>query len=633
MAFRVLVRSVSVLSRSSSHTPVTSRLIPNLVAEVHRSPLWATLGERHLSDTSTAGEKDYFQIAPKRTKLDNLVDEATESEDILQAWVKHPGNGNQAGIVLKKWAHLVIKTKGKFKDQPPELLEDPRLKTILTTVSQDVSSVWNGNLVSTLQILWTINLPPTHPVLNSVQIEVLWRIRRFTYKQLSHLIVWGASSTERHDEAIVNAALKQLELRWSEIADAKTLTALISKGDRMSPTLLDRLEDKALEFAEDFSSKDICEVCKSLAFQSRRSVPLLRALSYQLLQKPLLDFTTPRMLDMAFAFGKLHFNNTELFQRIASRLLPRVAELSSDEVVRFAKSFALLKWLHIPLFDAFAEHFITNKKSYSLLSLSNLLMSFAQLGFQPTEVDEFFTKVHPSLENSLSKLETFLQTDVAWSLCVLQQARPEYLIPLLKEENISTLKICSSTRKENYRLKLLHIAASLQLEDPGSFDTATSQRALLAIPCDGVSSGLTPLQTSLREVLHNVVNNRKDALRVGVDTIFGWNIDGEIVVDRDNKPVSLTSFKAPHLPDERGEEPLPEGAQRIAFLALDFHNFHPNSKNLLGRSVLRRRQLQLAGFITVEVPHFDWLQLKTDNQQLSYLKDKIGKAVAEDMAK
>ncbi|XP_035474212.1 FAST kinase domain-containing protein 4 [Scophthalmus maximus] len=620
MAGRLLGRYAPLLCRTSSQAPAATaaiavRLCP-AATEMRRARGWPRVTERLMCQGKTVPNNVTITNFLKISQLDNILEKAAVPEDILLAWAEHGRNANQAARTLFTLAVMVVKTKGDFN----VLMLDPRLLDMLNTLYRQVPSVWNSNIVCALRALWIINLPSTNPVLESVQTEVLWRIRRFSFKQLSHIADMGTFHKGYKNEAIVNAVMKQLELRWTEINDSKTISLLIVKGRNLSPTLMDKLEDKALELAEGFSATEIRRVCLSLATQSRRSVPLLRALSYHLLKKPSSEFTTPLILDMAFAYGKLNFHHSQVFQRMASELLPRVPELYPVNVIRCSKSLGFLKWLHIPLFEAFAEHYMANSEKYNIPAVCNLLMSFARLGFQPSMNEQFYNKVHSLLEVSLSGLEPLLQTNVVWSLCVLQQAKPQYLIPLTQQQHLTRLS-GGGVVGENIRLKLLHIAATLHLEYPGSSDSDIPS----SLTYSSVSPTLSPLQSSLREELQSLVGGRTEALRTGVDTVYGWTLEGELVVDSDNKPVDVSIMENATLPSR--------GVQRVAFLAWEYPHFGSKSKDLLGRFVMMKRHLQLAGFILVEVPYYEWLELKSDWQKSAYLKDKIRKAVAEDMAK
>ncbi|KAG2465281.1 FAST kinase domain-containing protein 4 [Polypterus senegalus] len=623
MALRLFSRCVRLFGVASIQsvstkfrTALPQRSLASLVSNLHSSPNTVATGRRGTSDDQEAG----FFRAPERTEFDDMIENADNFSELMKAWKERGSSANQATRIIAQIRRICTE-----KGIPTSnILKDPCFQQLLQAIDTQISTVWNGNLVGLLRCLGALGLASEHNILRSVQHEIHWRLRRLTYKHLVLLVDFFSdhASTDQQRE-LYSSVVKQLELRWTEITEPRTIALLMNKVGHLFPTLMDRLEDKALELAEKFTPEDARRVALALATQNRRSVPLLRALSYHLSQWRGTELKTGLLLDLAFAYGKLNFHQSQVFQRIAADLLPRVHDLSASDATRCAKSFAFLKWLNLPLFEAFTQHILDNSKSYNSNHLCNMVLAFARLNYQPSKADEFFDVVHKNLGKAMDQLDPFLQVDLVWSLCILQKTEGCTYIQTVLEpsfcRNLTGLGE-SQAKIESYKLKLMHINATARLECP-EYQGVALPEEMYIYPEEKKPS---PLQSGLREALCGLTGDNADMYRTAINTVHGWLIDGELLLNSENKPIPL------------GVQPIGTqagGCHRIAFLACEFPHYVSKSKDLLGRFVMQRRHLQRAGYLIVDVPYFEWLELKSDWQRVAYLKDKIGKTIAEDMAK
>uniref|UniRef100_F7GNY7 Transforming growth factor beta regulator 4 n=1 Tax=Macaca mulatta TaxID=9544 RepID=F7GNY7_MACMU len=441
-------------------------------------------------------------------QVDRLIKKAARPEELLELLGgSHHLDNNHAALVLIRLSHLLSE---KPKDKAL-LIQDARFQQLLCLLNSQINLVWHGTLSRLLRSLYALGLPRTSKELQSVEQEVRWRMRKLKYKHLAFLADSCATlSQEQHSQELLTELLMHLERRWTEIEDGRTLVTIMMKVGHLSEPLMNRLEDKCLELVEQFGPDELRKVLVTLAAQSRRSVPLLRAISYHLVQKP----------------------------------------------------FSLTK---------------------SVL------------------------------------------------LCVLQQAREAELQAVLHPEFHIQFLGGKSQKDQNTFQKLLHINATAMLEHPEYSGPLLPASAVAPRP-SALDRKVTPLQKELQETLKGLLGSA-DRGSLEVATQYGWVLDAEVLLDSDGQFLPVRDFVAPHLAQPTGSQPPPAGAKRLAFLRWEFPNFSTRSKDLLGRFVLARRHILAAGFLIVDVPFYEWLELKSEWQKGAYLKDKMRKAVAEELAK
>lgn len=110
-----------------------------------------------------------------------------------------------------------------------------------------ITAVWHGTLVKLLRSLYTLALPASSKELLSVEQEVRWRMRRLKFKHLAFLAESSATyMQERGSQELLAELLLNLERRWVEVEDGRTLVALLTKAGSLSESLMNHLEDKVL---------------------------------------------------------------------------------------------------------------------------------------------------------------------------------------------------------------------------------------------------------------------------------------------------------------------------------------------------------------------------------------------------
>lgn len=553
-----------------------------------------------------------------------MIQSMSSPEQLLQISSEHSKNGNRVAAIINQIAKVTETNR-------EEVVNDKRFGELLSAANKQIQTIWNARLVSLLRSLYVLRVDGKNHFLRSVETEVRWRLRKFSIELLGRLARQMVPYVQTEEQkALVQDLAKTVELRWTEVKDTKTLVNVIHSLGHVSKTLLERMEDKVLEFAELFTPEESRTITMALAAQNCRSLPMLRALSFHLVQRNK-ELWPSVIVDLAYAYAKLNFSPHQVLQKMASDLLPKFPELSNKEMTGCIRSFSSLRFFNLPLCEAIAQACLERSSSLTPSQLSSIILSFAHLNFLPNQQEEFFCTVVQRLSAELDSLSPPMLVDLVWSLCVLQLVTPGFLQKALEPPISRQFLGGVSNKSSNYSLKLTQINATAQLECPEYRGPLLPPSLVSAVTPPAGGGTPTALQNEIRNVLQDVFPDR-DTCIFNMKTVYGHHIDAEFVLDSENNPLALRHFADPHSVHGAGTDVLPEGARRFAVRSWEFYNFCLRTKDLTGVSALCRRHLRAAGFLVVEVPYYEWQELKSEWQKAAFLKDQMKKVVAEAMS-
>ncbi|XP_077993718.1 FAST kinase domain-containing protein 4-like [Glandiceps talaboti] len=614
---RTCLRPVLSLARCQQCSPILSSIqfLPNTVSNTMPRTFCVVAEDRPLFNL------DRLKGNIALTKLN----EAKTVDDIFKTVSECQLNEEEAAFTISQ-LHRFCKIQEDVSHG--DVTKDDRFDQLCRIIGQNVMQLSPGSVVSSLRNLLYMGVDYDHYLVKSLEYECKWRLRKFSFRHLTILAAFYSQFMKTKMQCeLMRDIVRVLELRWTEINQPKSLLILMARVSHLSPMLMEKLEDKALEMAEQLSQEDARRVALILANQNRRSIPLLRALAYHIVQRQY-ELELQVMMDICFAFAKLNFHHQELFEKILAELLRKLPKCNPRMVASFSKSFSYLKWLSYPLFDATSLYVVENLQHFKQQQLTNMILSYARLNFQPKNSDAFFKEIIPQLDLSVDSLKDNILIDVVWSLAILQAAPGNYLGKVLNSEFQERMSDGTSFLSLSNRLKLLHINTAAKLEC-NKYQGPYLSDDFIKSTNSVTGRRTTALQVAVQQTLVNVMGGDQ-FVHNKVLTPYGYQLDAECLIDSEINPLNPEKYKS--LGEDDDKLDLPDGARRLAVLAWDYQNYCYQSKDLLGRYVMAKRHLKKVGYTLVEVPYYEWNDMKSEWQRAAFIKDRINKAIAAEAA-
>ncbi|XP_063070745.1 FAST kinase domain-containing protein 3, mitochondrial-like [Engraulis encrasicolus] len=314
---------------------------------------------------------------------------------------------------------------------------------------------------------------------------------------------------------------------------------------------------------------------------------------------------------------RLSQHSTAFLRALEQELLGRM-EACDPELIGAAMEHCLhARWRSAAVFEAVAERFVQSADAYSTPQIAKQMVALGRLSYLPHCASQMFGKLESVLSSRFAQFQPRALLNLLHA-CIHLERFPinfvskvfsPYFLQRLAEQNngldrtslaqLTQLNMCTSLECTHYQGPKLPFHYHVK--------NFSSVHHFIESPLEGF------LFKMVYYPLCKVLGGR-NYFTTNVYTKSGYTVDVELNVDEEGMILHLSQWE--------------QAYRRIALCLDGPDRFCTNTHHLLGQEVTKQRHLRKLGYEVIQIPYFEFEELKTRRERQQYLHKKISHSVS-----
>lgn len=358
---------------------------------VRKEMATASETEKDLSEMNLSTQTSNTFPCISRILESNNAGGKTEAQEIYNAVLKASNTGEKHEILkvfINTMESVILKHDMKSSKDVQALLCCKEMKQLLSNILESLSLYSEHELVNILTCQMDFRF------LSRKQEGVLWGnlLSQINRLSISSLIrVYDASSKSIACPGAREIIVRNICRRWMEIEKGNEIVSVMNiifkKSEWTSDTsMLDRLEEKALQKAETLRADEIRQVLVILAKERRRNLPLIKALVYCIKKNMTDSIPLSSVASILTSLSRLNFQDPALLGLLSDHVSKMAEELGDNWTSKDFKnlsailvSCAHLRWLKPSVEKVLLSHFHDFQNHLNQAQLCHAICSMSKL--------------------------------------------------------------------------------------------------------------------------------------------------------------------------------------------------------------------------------------------------------------